>query len=142
MGTFFLGLFIGIVLGLASPPFYKWIVAEVTKRKGTNAVILLFITIALASCGGNGVVPDDYISWGQAFDHVSKSFSYWLFILLAAAPMVYYVWSVVKGKVETFSLPLMFVFLVLIALAIFMRPSEVAANTTVEQAARGVFIGY
>jgi len=36
----------------------------------------------------------------------------------------------------------LFVLMALLMTALMVRPSEVAANTTVEQAARGVFIGY
>lgn len=32
MTNLVLGLFIGIVVGLAAPPFYKWVVSLVTKK--------------------------------------------------------------------------------------------------------------
>lgn len=32
MVNLILGIFIGIVLGIAVPPFYKWIVEKVTKK--------------------------------------------------------------------------------------------------------------
>lgn len=32
MVNLILGIFIGIVLGIAVPPFYKWIVSVVTKK--------------------------------------------------------------------------------------------------------------
>lgn len=32
MGQWFIGLFFGILFGLALPPFYDWIVSKVTKK--------------------------------------------------------------------------------------------------------------
>lgn len=114
---------------------------------------LLFFTLSMItamlfiSCGGAGLEPTDNITLGQAFDHVSKSFGYWVFIILAAAIGGYVAFRVIKQYEKTQdwttgnSLAI-FAILVVLSLTIFMRPCEVAANTTVEQAARGVFIGY
>jgi len=96
----------------------------------------------LMSCGGAGQLPTDNITWGQAFNHVSQSFGYWIFIIIAAGVLGSYIFAVAKGKVDTLSLPLLFGLVGFLLFTIFFRPSEVAANTTVEQAARGVFIGY
>lgn len=106
--------------------------------------LLLFsiCAILLMSCGGAGVDPSDNITFGQAFSKVSRSFSYWLWIVIACLPLVVYLGITLWGKVEEFKLPILFVLVAVLLIAIFMRPCEVAANTTVEQAARGVYIGY
>lgn len=84
----------------------------------------------------------EYITLGQAFEHVAKSNSYWLWVLLSFIPLGIYIYLAAKRKVESLDLRLLFLFLGLIVVAIFFRPSEIAANTTKEQAARGVYIGY
>jgi len=33
MANILIGLFLGILIGLAIPPFYKWIVSVVTKKQ-------------------------------------------------------------------------------------------------------------
>lgn len=108
--------------------------------------MLLFSMFAIVfmSCGGSGQHPDDYITWGQAFNHVAHSFSYWFFIAVTVLAVAAYIIIVSKsddgwnqGRVLV-----LFVLLALFLMALLMRPSEVAANTTVEQAARGVYIGY
>ncbi len=106
--------------------------------------VILFSLMAmfLMSCGGAGQQPDDYITFGRAWNHVAQSAGYWVFIVIALALVGGYILAAVKGWIETFSLPLMFALVGFLLFAIFFRPCEVAANTTVEQAARGVFIGY
>jgi glucan phosphoethanolaminetransferase (alkaline phosphatase superfamily) len=100
--------------------------------------------VLLTSCGGAGVESTDNITWGAAFNHVSQSFMYWLWVALAAIATAVYVWRITvstdgwnQGRVL-----LLFLFLLLLMFAIMYLPSEIAANTTTEQAARGVYIGY
>lgn len=107
-------------------------------------LLFLLTIVLLASCGGAGVQPTDNITWSTAFNHVSQSFSYWLWVVLTLAAAVAYVWAVTTSKEgwnQTRAL-IFFVVLALLMAAIMYLPSEIAANTTVEQASRGVFIGY
>lgn len=105
-------------------------------------ILFSLFAILLMSCGGAGKAPTDYITFGTAFGHVAKSFSYWLFILLASVPLISYIYAAASGKIDRFNLLLLFLFVTLFAFSIFFRPCEIAANTTVEQAARGAWIGY
>jgi len=51
MTTFFAALFLGWLLGLATPPFYKWIVSVITKKGGSSAAVVLIFLLPLQSCG-------------------------------------------------------------------------------------------
>lgn len=109
--------------------------------------LFAMFSIFLMSCGGAGQQPTDNITWGQAFNHVSHSLSYWLFIIIAAGVAVYGGWKIYKAydaKDIDGGLFVMYAFLILaLNLTVWLvRPSEVAANTTVEQMLRGVYIGY
>ncbi len=107
-------------------------------------LLFLLSIVLLASCGGAGVQPTDNITWGTAFNHVSQSFYYWLWVVLAVAAAVAYVWAITTSKDgwNQTRVLILFVALALVMASIMYLPSEIAANTTVEQAARGVFIGY
>lgn len=105
-------------------------------------ILFAFTAMFLMSCGGAGQQPDDYITFGQAFNHVSKSFWYWFFIVVAILPPVVYIAAYYMGKIDEVDLRLLFALLAVLLFAIFFRPCEVAANTTVAQAARGNYIGY
>lgn len=100
----------------------------------------------LMSCGGSGQHPEDFITWGQAFQHVSHSFGYWLFVVTTTLLLAFVIAAVIKankqGQDGANLSVFVFIALVLCLCAWFIRPSEIAANTTVEQAARGIFIGY
>jgi len=107
-------------------------------------ISFFLFAVLLTSCGGAGVDPSDNITWGTAFNHVSQSFSYWLWIIITVAAAAVYIFKITSSK-EGWDLGrtiVLFVLLALLMTALMVRPSEVAANTTVEQAARGVFIGY
>lgn len=89
----------------------------------------------------------DNISLGQAFAHVSQSTSYWVWLIIASCLSIGVFVVLIKkykngdleGKdVAKFGAIALVIFL----FALLMRPCEVAANTTKEQAARGVYIGY
>lgn len=107
-------------------------------------ILFSLMAVLLMSCGGAGQKPDDYITWGAAFNHVSHSFSYWLWIIVTIVVTAVYVYFTSKSKNgwDLGKTLVLFALLVLFMLAFFMRPSEVATGTTVEQAARGVYIGY
>ena len=105
------------------------------------------MAIFLMSCGGAGKEPTDYITVGQAFNHVSLSFSYWIWIIPAMLGLIIGGYKLIKGYSdgEIEGKTVGFYGFVLVALnlcAWLIRPCDVAANTTVEQAARGVFIGF
>lgn len=59
---FLIGLFLGWLLGLATPPFYKWIVQVVTKKGGSSAAVLLIFLLPLQSCGH---FPDGTSVWAE-----------------------------------------------------------------------------
>lgn len=109
-----------------------------------SIILFAICSIFLMSCGGAGNLPSDNITWGTAFNHVSKSGSYWFFIAFITVILGLYIYGTQKKGDGWDGKAFLFAFLILAALmiAIFIRPSEVAANTTVEQAARGVWIGY
>lgn len=86
------------------------------------------------------------ISFLEAWAHVAKSGSYWLWLILAtflASAVIYVVIHEYKKKALTIVHFLaLFAVGCIFLLALLMRPAEVAGNTTKEQAARGVYIGY
>ena len=105
------------------------------------------MAIFLMSCGGNGQQPTDYITFGQAFKHVSQSFDYWIWIIPATLLLLGGGYKLVKGysdgEIEGKTVGFYGFVLVAINLCTWLiRPCDVAANTTVEQMLRGVYIGY
>lgn len=110
-------------------------------------LIFLFLCVAfLASCNG-GQLPTDNISFGAAFAHVAASFSYWAWVIVAGLAAGVIIYRMVRNYRTSqewtagHSVILFFV-MALLLFTILYRPTEVAANTTNEQAARGVYIGY
>ncbi len=86
------------------------------------------------------------ISFGQALAHCASTGSYWFWIAIAVVALVIG-FILIKKSLKTsdwqtgHSLAVGGLILILL-LAVLMRPAEVAANTTEDQAARGVYIGY
>ncbi len=143
MSNFFIGLFFGIIIGLAVLPIYKWVIQSFfTKKNGAGIVIVfLFMAIGLSSCGkttGDPLV--DTITFGQAWAHVAGFTSYWIWLVLSAFPLIVYILYLIKDKESQLQLPILFVCVALFAAGLLYAPAECAANTTLEQAARGVFI--
>lgn len=147
MNGFLIGLFLGVLLGLAIPPFYKWIVNVVTKKNGAAIVVMALL---LASCGSTTGDPfRDNITFGQAWGHVIGFTSYWVWLGLSFIPGIAYclymagVWPFhtlnPKKEAEIKGI-IVFVCVALIAAALLIPPAECAANTTIEQASRDVFI--
>jgi len=92
---------------------------------------------------------DKNISFGQALAHCAGTSSYWwgiIIVLIVAAALVAGVILYEKKKgVEVYPLVKIigaFAIVVALAISILGRPANLAANTTQEQAARGVYIGY
>lgn len=151
MQNLLIGLFLGILLGLAAPPFYKWIVAVVTKKNNAAAVLLfLLLSVGLMSCGSTTGDPfRDNITFGQAWGHVIGFTSYWVWFGLSFIPGIAYVMylsgfgpfkSLNPDKDVDANSFIVFICVALIAAALLIPPAECAANTTIEQASRGVFI--
>lgn len=90
---------------------------------------------------------DKNISLGWAFAHCATTGSYWLWIIIAvlASIAAAVILTRANNKSEVNPMVKMLVYFaiaVAILCSIFVRPCNVAANTTEEQAARGVYIGY
>jgi tryptophan-rich sensory protein len=86
------------------------------------------------------------ISFLEALKHCATTGSYWLWLIVG---IVIFVAGVISLKVsyekEGWSSGKSGISLLLIAIllaAFAYRPSEISANTTKDQAARGVYIGY
>lgn len=111
---------------------------------------LLFIIlpfVLLTACGGPGILPTDNITLGQAFAHCTSTTSYWLWIgiVLAASGLICLLWYRAEKNAEVnvyVKLILTFIMVAAIISSIFMRPCDVAANTSVEMMQRGHYLGY
>lgn len=65
MSNLLIGLFLGILLGLAIPPFYKWIVKKVTKSEPVNkTTVLILLPLLALGFSGCGKFPDGTSVWG------------------------------------------------------------------------------
>ena len=89
----------------------------------------------------------EYISLGEAFAHCAKSTSYWVWLVIAFLVFVGVAFTCIKkyqaGDLEGKEVvKFILVPFVAFVFALLFRPTEVANNTTKEQAARGVYIGY
>lgn len=97
----------------------------------------------LTSCG-NGGTPYENVGLAAAFGHVASTGSYWAgiaFAIVLCAGIVYAMYqSYQKGG--DINIVLVALVVAILMFAVMMRPCELAVNTTVEQAARGVWIGY
>lgn len=84
------------------------------------------------------------ISLGHAFAHCSSTFSYWFFIVIGFVLVI--AAFIFAAKIKTWEdAPRWYLragAIALLIIFIFFRPVEVKQNTTEEQAARGIYIGY
>lgn len=108
--------------------------------KKTFALILMAIVAAavLSSCE-KGTQPNESIGLAAGFAYCSGFASYWIvgiIVTLIAGACMYFYYSKTNNPKNW---PL-FIALVVVALVWIYSPAEVAWNTTVEQAARGVYI--
>jgi hypothetical protein len=139
---------LGVMTGLAIA-YRKKIIQLFNPKTSSMKSLLLFAlcSILIMSCDGNSHVPMHNVPWGDAWLHVAHSFSYWLFTIITFLVLVVVTYkSIVEyksGDLESESLALrMIIVIAAFAFALLFRPCEVAVNTTVEQAARGVWLGY
>ena len=109
-----------------------------------KVILFSLMAVLLMSCGmvGTGDPERDTISIGTAFSIVAKSWSYWIFIILSCLPAVVYLYSYFKEKLDEVNLIVLFGCVGLIVFAIFFRPCEIAANTSLAAFERGNVIGY
>jgi len=90
----------------------------------------------------------EYISFGEAWRYVSSFPSYWIWIgafivaLIAGLIIIEKLAIKMNRELNTVKLVWVIVFSFLIMGAIFKNPTNIAQNTTKEQAARGVYIGW
>jgi len=87
------------------------------------------------------------ISLGQAFAHCASTGSYWLWIVIAlvASILTAVILTRANNKSEVNPMVKMAIYFAIAAAilcSIFVRPCSVAANTSVEAAARGNYLGY
>lgn len=111
-----------------------------------DIIIGMVLILFFGSCGVN-TNPSDNITFGQAFSHCASTLSYWLWLIPLGIVMLtgwYFTWRAYSNDQEwtTGKTLICFGLFALFMVSLFMMPAEIAANTTVEQAARGVFIGY
>lgn len=108
--------------------------------------VLFLLSIAilfLTACSGP-VTYTDNISFGEAWAYVAGVTSYWVWVSLSAVLLVAGLYFLIKDYNKKggtilqvlIGLALLGVF----AFALLSKPADVAANTTKEQAARGVYI--
>lgn len=112
-----------------------------------KTILFLICAVLLMSCGGAGKQPSDLISLGMAFKIVSATGSYWLWLFIVAAVSGVVAYFLVKDYRQNQSWShghsmILVASVALLLAAIFVRPCEIAQNTTVEQAKRGGVIGY
>lgn len=84
------------------------------------------------------------ISFGKALAHCASTGSYWAWVIgalvLLVAAIIFV--KVNKKPEDATKWYIVIIAAIILGLTIFIRPFEVKANTTEEQAARGVYIGY
>lgn len=90
---------------------------------------------------------DKTISLGQAFAHCAGTGSYWLWIVIVviASAITAFLLTRANDKTEVNPMVKMVIYFAIAAAilcSIFVRPCSVAANTSVEAAARGNYLGY
>ena len=83
------------------------------------------------------------ISLSQAFAHFAGTGSYWLWIAIALVfAVALVIWMIKSDFGDGGNIAAIVVIAFLLAVAVCYRPFEVKENTSQEQAARGVYLGY
>ena len=83
------------------------------------------------------------ISLGQAFAHCFSTGSYVGWLVASLIILAFAIWvSFAKITNATARLAVIFLAFVFFLFALLMRPTEISANTTQDEAAKGIFIGY
>jgi len=88
-----------------------------------------------------------HISLGQAFAHCASTGSYWLWIAIACVASVITIVLLTRAnnKSEVNGMVKMVIYFAIAAAilcSIFVRPTSVCQNTSVDAAARGNYLGY
>ena len=112
--------------------------------KNFKAFLFLMVGALFITGCQVGVLPTDEVGLPAAFAHCAHSVSYWVWGIIATLAAGFAGWRMKKAYDDgaEISPVLLFGIAVVLLLAWCYRPSELAWNTTVEQAARGVWIGY
>ncbi len=105
--------------------------------------LLSMFCITLVGCEV-GTLPTDPVGLPAAFTHCAESANYWItgIIVTSLIGVGAFMMKKAYDKDGTFSPFLLFGMLVLLLLVWCYRPSELAWNTTVEMAEKGIWIGY
>jgi energy-coupling factor transporter transmembrane protein EcfT len=89
---------------------------------------------------------NENITLGEAFSHCFGTTSYWVYVAIGIIVFLVGAFGLKKSyDKEGWSAGKSFVLFLLLGIlltSILLRPTDIAANTTKEQAARGVYIGY
>lgn len=107
-------------------------------------ILLLSATLFMAGCDSHSK-PTDNISFGQAWGAAASHGSYWAWVIGAAIVCGGAAYVMIRNYKKTQDWGpgkniLLLVLLALFLVALLYPPAEIAANTTVEQASRGVYI--
>ena len=106
-------------------------------------LLTLFCLFAVIGCSAQTVTPDPNanITLGMAFDHCIGTASYVIWLIIATVVCVGII-LYIAFKTPDATLPLVFVALFILRMAVFMRPIDVANNTTYQMAENNQYIGY
>jgi purine-cytosine permease-like protein len=89
---------------------------------------------------------NENITLGQAFSHCFGTTSYWIYLIIGIIIFLVGILGLKKSYDKQGWSPekslVLFLLLGILLTAILLRPTDIAANTTKEQAAKGVYIGY
>lgn len=89
---------------------------------------------------------NEYITLGEAFNHCFETTSYWVYLGIGVLVFLVGIFGLKKSYDKegwgTGKILVLFLLLAILLTVILLRPTSISANTTKEQAARGVYIGY
>jgi hypothetical protein len=112
-----------------------------------KTIFLTFLLSLVSLFAFSNGLPSDNISLGRAFAHCFSTTSYVVSLIVIVGVSLVGLGLLIKNykKNQEWSIGhnlIVFVIIAAILSAILFRPAEISANTTNEQADRGVFIGY